>query len=1049
MDSARSKDVQNQAEELFETRTVAEARQIEKTTKKEIEHKKQSLRTLVGDSYRELISSADKIICMSSDCKEVLSNINSMQASFKSLEQSVTSAQVLATSSDTCANDERELLYAIGSRMKYLVDTPEDIWSFLDSFQYLEAVWRYLRAVEVYKILTHNSGDCSISTVLQQFPLLHHQWLAVEKFRSQIMERVELRLSTSNRLSRRETAVAVAAAASLMELNSSQVLEFFLEKRLSGINRSIEDFLSGAKHGPDDISQFFVEIANSIQVTICHIGEIFQPSPMSNNNGPLLVTVISSDDTLAAGELVFEGTNLLDANAEVFAWSERLKSVKDKLGGLSSKEIDMAAAKWLSSVSETFNEKGCSLFHHYASPEQLSAFEAKVQTAIKSWMYHESECSDQNSVVEVLHTSRQPMSAVGPFSSENAPKPSWTWQAVCSFAIDRQLDLWDLIFELPVMSKAMELINHSFQCLPKTWCPQLKSCLHEAKNAVVGRPGKLQCAVWPSYGSVEESVGNLHADDAAAGNMLWRRKILELHKSFEEHLCHSLQGCVSLMTDSSGASHQESAARFHSTLRPKRGRGQKLEPFIQDCCATAVDEIAGDLEARLGELPDNMDETGANSIEEILVVGRLAALLSQSSFLKLILGSPDEWYMSSVRREESTPVTKKAIFSKRVSPKLETLELKLSQTGMHAHKRWATWAALALQKEYENALLSDETLSTTFHLNSWHETVLSQDDTYGNEDGMRFTLPICPSNSTMALLSSACCEVHRIGGQSAMYSALQLFQWELGGAVVKAMHNVLDTLNHSNHSDKKISEKGVLQILMDIRFLRDVLSGGLPVNLQPALDGAVGESERSSGVLNPRVSALLQERKRNMIEIESMLQDRMDPIDWATYEPYLWANEACFYKRSSILFGCFAQLHQLHSEVSGKLPATAETNTINVLPAVARFPYLPVSQPNVMERNQASLSVAGPRSCEALDDSFSFADLGSRSLQNGGSQATEDGGSLAGLRSHFASKGAALGTLFSDRAAEVASIATSSFGDFQSLSSSAVFSSAFSSFSRR
>lgn len=37
------------------------------------------------------------------------------------------------------------------------------------------------------------------------------------------------------------------------------------------------------------------------------------------------------------------------------------------------------------------------------------------------------------------------------------------------------------------------------------------------------------------------------------------------------------------------------------------------------------------------------------------------------------------------------------------------------------------------------------------------------------------------------------------------------------------------------------------------------------------------------------------------------LQERLDPIDWATYEPYLWANEAAVRPRTAVLFGCLTQ----------------------------------------------------------------------------------------------------------------------------------------------
>lgn len=116
---------------------------------------------------------------------------------------------------------------AIGGRMKYLVDSPEEIWGCLDTLEYLEvrtplqppppfpttssppfpyplaphpdtdtpplsrpclavdpqAAWRYLRALEVHKLLTSPSGSYVKSGLMRRFPLLRHQWPTVEKFR--------------------------------------------------------------------------------------------------------------------------------------------------------------------------------------------------------------------------------------------------------------------------------------------------------------------------------------------------------------------------------------------------------------------------------------------------------------------------------------------------------------------------------------------------------------------------------------------------------------------------------------------------------------------------------------------------------------------------------------------------------------------------------------------------------------------------------------------------------------------------------------------------
>ena len=62
-------------------------------------------------------------------------------------------------------------------------------------------------------------------------------------------------------------------------------------------------------------------------------------------------------------------------------------------------------------------------------------------------------------------------------------------------------------------------------------------------------------------------------------------------------------------------------------------------------------------------------------------------------------------------------------------------------------------------------------------------------------------------------------------------------------------------------------------------------------------------------------SPAVQERQRAFQSLEGSLSNQLDPIDWATYEPYLWANEATYYQRAATLFGALLQTRRLHSQV--------------------------------------------------------------------------------------------------------------------------------------
>lgn len=68
---------------------------------------------------------------------------------------------------------------AVGSRVKYVMDTPEVIWGCLDAGSHLEAARRLLRVQEVHSQLQASYAP----TVAAKFPVLSHQWQTVLKFR--------------------------------------------------------------------------------------------------------------------------------------------------------------------------------------------------------------------------------------------------------------------------------------------------------------------------------------------------------------------------------------------------------------------------------------------------------------------------------------------------------------------------------------------------------------------------------------------------------------------------------------------------------------------------------------------------------------------------------------------------------------------------------------------------------------------------------------------------------------------------------------------------
>lgn len=97
--------------------------------------------------------------------------------------------------------------------------------------------------------------------------------------------------------------------------------------------------------------------------------------------------------------------------------------------------------------------------------------------------------------------------------------------------------------------------------------------------------------------------------------------------------------------------------------------------------------------------------------------------------------------------------------------------------------------------------------------------------------------------------------------------------------VVGIYKNFLSTVEAP---DSRVSEKGVLQIMLDIRFSADILSGGKDFNPNASESNAKEEASRRNLKSPFRRKQLQDASKDPVMGLIRRLSQRLDPIDWAT-----------------------------------------------------------------------------------------------------------------------------------------------------------------------
>ncbi|KAL5998431.1 hypothetical protein ACLOJK_009371 [Asimina triloba] len=945
------------AESLFRSKPIAEIRNVESATKKEIESKKEELRQLVGTRYRDLIESADTIILMKSSCESIASNLSAIESGIHSLSSSPLETPKLAP------NPARGRIFGIATRVKYLVDTPENIWGCLDESMLLEASGRYLRAKVVHGLITR-AGNAD-RDFLSNFPLLGHQWQIVESFKAQISQRSRERLMDRG-LGVGAYADALAAVATIDEIDPKQVLSLFLESRRSWISQKL-----GNSGSALSVSSVFCDAVKIIQISLGQVGELFL---QVLNDMPLFYKTVLGTPP---GVQLFGGIPNPDEEARI--WKIHRVKLESLMVMLERDYVAQTCSAWLKYCGEEIVGKinGRYLIDDIKSGEELASAEKVVRDTLDGR--------------DALEGSLEWLRSV--FGSEiESP-----WNRVRELVLKDDKDLWDEIFEDAFVHRMKEVIDSGFEGLSGD------VDLRESIQAIAADSGeendfKAYLKKPSTGGGVWFLEPNNRKTTAPSGfkagaadesdfrtclNAYFGPEVSRIRDAVDSR-CEGILGDLLCFLET-----PKSAARL-----------KELLPYLQDKCYRTISTLLKGLEYELGQLltalGNNKEIEGSQPpaiiIERALFIGRLLfALRNHSSHIPLVLGPPRMWMTTGARasvfgketsmlrnskfafdlhvpdtprkqmldspRRQTSSVTA-ALFSvnDNANPKLDELNKNLRELCIKAHSLWITWVSDELSMILSKDLNKDDALSTATPLRGWEETVIKQEQSAEALE-MKIALPSMPSFYITAFLFQACQEIHRVGGHVLDKFILQNFAGRLLEKVFSIYGAFISTLEA--HSPQ-VSEKGVLQILLDLRFIVDILSGGKDSS-SGSSDLNVKDEHMKTISLKP--SYRRKQAKPNSASLERVagliasLSQRLDPIDWATYEPYLWENEKQSYQRYAVLYGFLVQLNRMYTDAVQKLPTNTESNIMRCS-TVPRFKYLPISAPVLSSRGPSTSALS-------------------------------------------------------------------------------------------
>ncbi|KAI3925887.1 hypothetical protein MKW92_012892 [Papaver armeniacum] len=934
------------AESLFRTKPISEIRTIEVKTQKEIEEKKEELRQLVGNRYRDLIDSADSIVCMKSSCQSISTNISMIENYIHSLSKS-NNDNGDNTPRMNYSNPVRLRVYGIACRVKYLVDTPENIWGCLDESMFLEASGRYIRAKLVHDLVVSSENK----EFLKNFPLLGHQWGIVESFKGQISARSRERLMDCD-LGIGAYADALGAVAVIDELGPEEVLRLFLESRKSWVSMKLG--------GAGDVVSVFCDIVKIIQVSLGQVGEMFL---QVLNDMPLFYKTILGSPP---GSQLFGG--LPNPEEEVKQWKLHREKLESVMLVLDKELIAKTCLNWLKTCGEETVSKvnGRYLIDSIISGEELATAEKLIRESLDSR--------------KVLEGSLEWLKSV--FGSEiESP-----WNRIRELVLGNDEDLWDGIFEDAFVRRMKQIIDSGFKDLGRV------VNVRDSIRAIVPVPGvgRIDFITYLNRPSTGCGVWFLEPNVRKTGTGLTSRGATD-ENDFHSCLNAYFGPEVGQIRDAVDSRCQKILEDFLCFLGSPRAasRLRELSSYLQDECYESLSIIVGEIEEELRHLSSSIRHINEDSeppailVERSLFIGRLLfAFRNHSSHIPLILGSPRLWVnatssmmfdkgtpshpvnsrisldspmrdtprrqsLNGIRRQSSSTSAALSGVIDTASPKLDLLSTKFRDICIWAHSLWITWVSDELSAILSKEINNDDALSLTSSSRSWEETVIKQENSSEGPVEMKIELPSMPSLYLTSFLYQASEEVHRIGGHVLDKLILQKFALGLLERVLSIYGSFVSTLDARS---PKVTERGVLQILLDLRFLSKTPKSKLSMKSHV--------QKQDSSVSRKRV-----------LELTSSLSQRLDPIDWQTYESYLWENEKQAYLRHAVLFGFFVQLNRMYTDTQRKLPSNSESNIMRCS-VVPRFKYLPISAPALSSRGTAKSAL--PSSTEDISSRSSW-----------------------------------------------------------------------------
>ncbi|KAF9181860.1 Golgi transport complex subunit 1 [Haplosporangium sp. Z 767] len=888
------------ADELFIKLSVPELNVYERRTRQDIENKKQELRMMVGERYRDLIGAADCIVRMKETTLAVQGNIARMRNScdIHSLKRTVAAKTKNAHSG---AMDEmKKSLYTSAAQIKLLADVPEQIWRNMEHSNYLTASRLFLISKAIHNNLNSENEDESGQTVkiMETFPVVGRQWDAVSHFKAQILQKGHLHLKDAKGTDL-DVIETICAIMLLDDVTIKDMFRLLLVQRQTAIQEVLE---SPGK----DIGAQVVEAINILKATLFHINGVFleaeqsRMSPLERHlrslqqtfSTPVANTTTSSStrgdalSPLQPSALPNLATSIipklypttpnihllvryLPESVQNYTPFIHLEGIR---AAFTQQEVLQGVRTWMKGVNTMFGSCFKTLLQQIDSGADLAAIRSKAWVALQT---------DEYALVS---------------------KKKNHWNEVCQVLLGEHFSIWDSILRSQFAEAFRSVIVASLEVLSQQPERLLRPRLGELDNeddpnhnigkfiwndsGVTKGAGSLPSATEPLIQRIQEYVAG-KTDIVVQATDAFEQGLGAIRLDQEQALAFELETAFGALLEEGEDEDLDRHGKLD--LFTAKADTKELIEFYQRRCVEFITTYISGLE-QLAKEAVRKPEKARNTVPAMsraMTVGRVASSIASMGWMLYKALAPP-------RESSSTSNFAQARAAKaNVEAQVQGLITGLQRVYLISHEAWiesVEWTLTRGLKHYlkdsswtDLATLAWEPL--TMATSTKGSTMSSSARVVVSEatDDAKTLLPFHGSTRLLGALHQVVQDMHRVGTGFMRPELVKILTLKLGLATFRVLDQFLKDAQDAD-ADVTLSEKGAMQLLFDVKFLYWVFHS--------SMDNDSSLSQLAGSVLD-------------------QIKTYIDPINLAVFEKPLDINAERQYGRVAVLLGLLVQLNPI------------------------------------------------------------------------------------------------------------------------------------------